>query len=61
MSRNDMLISSIAVVVIILTFGWCIKILLKAPIVGQIDLGTKAIQSGIPAEEKALINQQGSN
>ena len=56
-----MLISSIAVVVIILTFGWCIKILLKAPIVGQIDLGTKAIQSGIPAEEKALINQQGSN
>ncbi|MEI8338138.1 MAG: hypothetical protein WCF92_03260 [bacterium] len=57
MSINDKLIGLAAIMLIIISFGWCIKLLLKAPIVNQIKLGTKTIQAGIPVEEKALIDQ----
>jgi len=57
-STDDKLIGLAAIMVIIITFGWCAKLLLSAPIIEQIKIGTKSIQSGISAENKVLINQK---
>ncbi len=57
MSRDDKLIVLIAIIVIILSFGWCIKILLGAPIVKEIKEGATAIMSGVLIDDKSLINK----
>lgn len=57
MSRDDKLIGLGAIIVIILSFGWCIKILLGAPIAKQIEAGTAAIRSGGLIDDKSLINK----
>ena len=57
---NDKLIGFAAIMVIIITFGWCIQLLLRAPIVGYIKTGSKTIRSGgISTDEgKSLLNQK---
>lgn len=57
MSKNDKIIGFVAILVIVVTFWLCFKVIVGAPIVKQIGEGTAAIQSGIPAEDKTLIGQ----
>lgn len=56
MKRNEVLIMISAIIVIILTFGWCIKILLGTPIAKEIKTGTEAIRSGSQTSGESLIN-----
>ena len=59
-TTKDKIIVIVLLLIIILSILWIIHILIKTPIAKQISTGTEAIQSGIPAEDKALIDQKGN-
>ncbi|MFA6463414.1 MAG: hypothetical protein WCV55_00210 [Candidatus Paceibacterota bacterium] len=60
MSTNDKLIGLVAIMVIIITFGWCAKLLLGTPFAKQVEIGTQVIKSGVSPANKDLLQQNGN-
>ncbi len=58
MSTKDKITIGALILIIILSIFWIINILMGAPIARQIVDGVSTIQSGIPANEKRMIDQK---